>query len=114
MPNQFDRVFLSDEWHSWKWTHARKEHEDWFGDRNEPGEHYVKRPYGQARHEDIKLSPRSLDKMLFAMFGANPVFRGVAERIKEDRDREHERKMRETLESLARFTSLPDNENNKP
>jgi hypothetical protein len=92
---------LTDEWHPWEWTHARKQHADWFGDRIQPGEEYLKRRYGEAHHAYVKLSSRSLDRVLFVLFGANPLFEMIAERLKEVRARERDTQMRKALESMA-------------
>ena len=51
-----------------KWTTARKEHEDLFGDIIRPNEDYLKRErLGLGWGQEIKLSVRSMDKLLLAL-----------------------------------------------
>src|SRR6266496_1023835 len=47
-------AFASD-YSPWKFTHARKEHQDLFGEVIKPGEHYFKHERGSAFDDVVKL-----------------------------------------------------------
>lgn len=55
----------------WQWTHARKEHEDLFGEMVKPGDYYFKRKDGPAYGDVIKLSRLSMERLLVALFSGN-------------------------------------------
>src|SRR5688572_23343131 len=58
LPEMVDRInaFASD-YSGWKFTHARKEHQDLFGEVIKPGEYYFKHGSGPAFDDVVKLSP---------------------------------------------------------
>lgn len=103
MPRQFLEEYFSDEEFRemveklnglnpsvfpWKWTTARKEHEDLFGETIRNGEVYFKREIGVGWGDAIKLSRLSMERMLYALFSANPGLEGLAEEICEARLKE--------------------------
>jgi hypothetical protein len=94
---------LGTPWQPWKWTRARKEHTDWFGDRIEPGQDYLRRSYGPGFDECVKLSPRSVDLFLSALFAGNTVLEILGGRAKVIRDRKQADEMREALEATERY-----------
>src|SRR5439155_18285853 len=59
---------FASEYSPWKFTHARKEHRDLFGDVIKPGEYYFKHGSGPAFDDVIKLSAPSMEKLCFALF----------------------------------------------
>jgi hypothetical protein len=53
----------------WESSRAAKDHLDLFGDKIEDRDFYFKLKVGQAFHDVIKISRRSMDCLLFALFG---------------------------------------------
>ena len=72
-------------WAQWKWTRARKDHTDLFGEPIEEGEQYLNRVTGPGWGEDVKMSVSSMGRLLFAIFENNPVLRDVADKLAEAR-----------------------------
>ena len=71
----------------WKPTKARKNHEDAFGDEIQEGEMYFKRQYYQAWDSVLKLSRRSMDKLLFAVYGGNTDLEKFCEKLHETKSK---------------------------
>ena len=59
---------FASEYSPWKFTHARKEHQDLFREVIKPGEYYFKHGSGPAFDDVIKLSAPSMEKLCFALF----------------------------------------------
>ena len=91
---------LTDEWRQWKWTRARKEHEDLFGQTIRPGDEYLKRAYGAEFHEDVKLSRQSMSKMLHALFDGNLRLQTIAEHLHQEIEKDREQVMRNAVNSI--------------
>jgi hypothetical protein len=72
---------FASEYSPWKFTHARKEHEDLFGDVIKPGEYYFKHGSGPAFDDVIKLSASSMEKLCFAVFESAIFLKPMADRI---------------------------------
>jgi hypothetical protein len=83
----------------WQPTTARKAHEDHFGEAIQDGEVYFKRQVGAGWSDAIKLSRLSMERMLDALFSANPGLEGIAERI-------HEARQEEMREAHQRYSPL--------
>jgi hypothetical protein len=88
----------------WQRTKARKEHEDLFGETIRDGEIYIKRQVGAGWGDDIKLSRLSMERMLYALFPANPSLEGLAEEVIEARLKERQKAHRRfsPLNALSR------------
>jgi len=99
--NLVDRLnALTDKWRQWQWTQARKEHEDLFGDAIQPGDEYLKRNHGPAFHEHVKLSQRSMSRMLHAFFEGNPRLQAIAEYLHQRIEKDAEQAMRKAMNSF--------------
>ena len=79
-------AFASD-YSGWKFTHARKEHQDLFGEIIKPGEYYFKHGSGPAFDDVIKLSASSMEKLCFAVFESAVFLKPMADRILEKRQK---------------------------
>ena len=79
-------AFASD-YSPWKFTQARKEHEDLFGEVIKPGEHYFKYARGPAFDDVIKLSALSMEKLCFALFESAVFLKSIADQILEQRQK---------------------------
>ena len=73
-------AFASD-YSGWKFTHARKEHQDLFGEIIKPGEYYFKHGSGPAFDDVIKLSALSMEKLCFALFESAVFLKPIADQI---------------------------------
>jgi len=93
---------ISDQMLPWQETKARKEHVDLFGEAIRPGEYYFKRSTGPGFHEVVKLSPASMDRILYALFAGNLRLQRIAEYLMQ----EQFNKMREALNKFS--PPLPD------
>ena len=71
----------------WKFTHARKEHQDLFGEVIKPGEHYFKCQRGPAFDDVVKLSALSMEKLCFALFESAVFLKPLANQILKQRQR---------------------------
>ena len=71
----------------WKFTHARKEHQDLFGDVIKPGEYYFKHGGGPAFDDVIKLSAPSMEKLCFTLFESAVFLRPIADQILKQRQK---------------------------
>lgn len=91
---------LHDEYMQWEWTTARKKHTDLFGDIIEEREDYLKRSTGPAYDELLKLSQRSAERMLDALFDYNHIGTSLCERIAAERDRRHMEAMKSAVDAL--------------
>ena len=78
---------FASEYSPWKFTHARKEHQDLFGDVIKPGEYYFKHGSGPAFDDVIKLSASSMEKLCFAVFESAVFLKPLADRILEKRQK---------------------------
>jgi len=72
---------FASEYSPWKFTHARKEHQDLFGDVIKPGEYYFKHGSGPAWDNVIKLSASSMEKLCFALFESAIFLKPIADQI---------------------------------
>jgi hypothetical protein len=79
-------AFASD-YSGWKFTHARKEHQDLFGEIIKPGEYYFKHGSGPAFDDVIKLSALSMEKLCFALFESAIFLKPIADRILKQRQK---------------------------
>jgi hypothetical protein len=71
----------------WKVTHARREHQDWFGEVIKEGDHYFKYGRGPAFDEAIKLSALSMEKLCFALFESAVFLKPIADQILKQRQK---------------------------
>ena len=79
---------LYSDFYQWRFTTARKKHQDEFGDEIAEGEVYFKREYGSAWDEVLKLSRGSMEKMLYCVFNGNFRLEKICEElVKEKRKR---------------------------
>ena len=78
---------FASEYSPWKFTHARKEHQDLFGDVIKPGEYYFKHGSGPAFDDVIKLSALSMEKLCFALFESTLFLKPIADRILKQRQK---------------------------
>ena len=78
--------FASD-YSGWKFTHARKEHQDLFGDVIKPGDYYFKHGSGPAFDDVMKLSALSMEKVCFALFESTVFLKPIADRILKQRQK---------------------------
>ena len=78
---------FASEYSPWKFTHARKEHQDLFGDVIKPGEYYFKHGSGPAFDDVIKLSAPSMEKLCFALFESAVSLKPIADQILEQRQK---------------------------
>ena len=88
---------FASEYSPWKFTHARKEHQDLFGDVIKPGEYYFKHGSGPAFDDVIKLSALSMEKLCFALFESAIFLKPVADRILKQR----QKKMFQAMNKLS-------------
>src|SRR5206468_3243505 len=83
-----DRInAFASEYSPWKFTHAKKEHQDLFGDVIKPGEYYFKHGSGPAFHDVIKLSAPSMEKLCFALFESAVFLKPIADQILKQRQK---------------------------
>ena len=83
---------FASEYSPWKFTHARKEHQDLFGAVIKPGEYYFKHGSGPAFDDVIKLSALSMEKLCFALFESTVFLKPIADRILKQRQKRNGRK----------------------
>jgi hypothetical protein len=76
---------FSNDYSPWKFTRARIEHEDLFGEVIKPGEDYFKYQRGIA--DDVKLSILSMEKLCFALFESAVLLKPIADRILKQRQK---------------------------
>ena len=98
---------LSDRMQPWQETKARKEHVDLFGEKIYPGQYYFKRTLGPSFHNVVKLSQKSLDRVLFALFAGNTKLRHIAEYLQE-------RQLEEMREAFSKVTNPLSGRNTTP
>ena len=91
---------LTDEWRQWTWVRARKEHRDLFGNAIRPGTDYLRREYGPAPHENVKVSHRSMSRMLQALIGGNPRLQMISDYLRQRIERDRDQAMKKALKSL--------------
>ena len=96
-------AFVS-EYSPWKFTHARKEHQDLFGDVIKPGEYYFKHGSGPAFDDVIKLSALSMEKLCFALFESAVFLKPVADQILKQR----QKRMFKAMSKLSIFGNRND------
>ena len=78
---------FASEYSPWKFTHARKEHQDLFGDVIKPGEYYFKHGSGPAFDDVITLSAPSMEKLCFALFESAVFLKPIADQILKQRQK---------------------------
>src|SRR5437773_11808472 len=96
-------AFASD-YPGWKFTHARKEHQDLFGEVIKPGEYYFKHGSGPAFDDVIKLSAPSMEKLCFALFESAVLLEPIADQILKQR----QKRMFEVASKLSIFGNRKD------
>src|SRR5262245_36584565 len=69
------------EYSQWQTPCAQKEHTDEFGDHIKRNETYFKLQVGGAFDAVIKLSRRSMDKLLFVVVQRSPLLRHFADEL---------------------------------
>jgi len=72
---------FASEYSPWKFTHARKEHQDLFREVIKPGEYYFKHGGGPAFDDVVKLSALSMEKLCFALFESAVILKPIADQI---------------------------------
>ena len=83
-----DRInALASKYSPWKFTHARKEHQDLFGAVINPGEYYFKHGSGPGFDNVVKLSALSMEKLCFALFESAVFLRLIADQILKQRQK---------------------------
>ena len=93
-----DRInAFASEYSPWNLTHARKEHQDLFGDVIKPGEYYFKHGSGPAFDDVIKLSALSMEKLCFALFESAIFLKPLANQILKQR----QKKMFQAMNKLS-------------
>src|SRR5206468_9245115 len=95
---------FASEYSPWKFTHARKEHQDLFGDVIKPGEYYFKHGSGPAFDDVIKLSAPSMEKLCFALFESAIFLKPFADQILEQR----QKRMFDIASKLSMFGNRKD------
>lgn len=85
----------------WKTIHARKDHNDEFGDVIETGEEYFSRDIGIAWGDNLKLSIRSMDVLLTIFLCDNAFGNSVGTLLAQQQDLELHKKLREAAEKLG-------------
>src|SRR2546428_53677 len=78
---------FASEYSPWKLTHARKKHQDLFGDVIKPGEYYFKHGSGPAFDDVVKLSALSMERLCFALFESTVFLKPIADRILKQRQK---------------------------
>ena len=78
---------FASEYSPWRFTHARKEHQDLFGEVINPGEYYFKHGSGPAFDDVIKLSALSMEKLCFALFESAVFLKPIADQILKQRQK---------------------------
>ena len=70
-----------------QWSHSRAmyEYTDLFDDTIIAGENYYRLAMGGSRNNDVKLSRRSMERFLFALFAPGPDWEQEAEKAIDDR-----------------------------
>ena len=96
-------AFASD-YSGWKFTHARKEHQDLFGEIIKPGEYYFKHGSGPGFDDVIKLSALSMEKLCFALFESAVLLKPIADQILKQR----QKRMFEAASKLSIFGNRKD------
>ena len=100
-----DRInAFASEYSPWKFTQARKEHQDLFGEVINPGEYYFKHGSGPAFDDVIKLSASSMEKLCFAVFESAVFLKPMADRILEKR----QKRMFDIASKLSMFGNRKD------
>ena len=88
---------FASEYSPWKFTQARKEHQDLFGQVIKPGEHYFKYERGPAFDDVVKLSALSMEKLCFALFESAVLLKPIADQLLEQR----QKRMFEVMSKLS-------------
>ena len=96
--SRFDALFH--DWGNWGAVKARKDQTDLFGESIQTGETYYKRDYGASWDATIKLSRKSLELVMFAMFAGNLILEQVADKFVEAR-------LDYKREQMAKLPDLP-------
>ena len=90
---------FASEYSPWKFTHARKEHQDLFGEIIKPGEYYFKHGSGPPFDNVVKLSALSMEKFCFALFESAIFLKPIADQILKQR----QKKMFQVMSKLYIF-----------
>jgi len=93
-----DRInAFTSEYSPWKFTQARREHQDLFGEVIKQGDHYFKYGRGPAFDDVIKLSALSMEKLCFALFESAIFLKPIADQILKQR----QKKMFQAMSKLS-------------
>ncbi len=84
---------------AWKEYTARRSQIDFFGSHIEAGERYFRSNFGDTRAEYINLTPLSMDRLLFLVFGLNEPMRVHAASVRDMRAAEER-------EAMARVSAM--------
>ncbi len=84
---------IGSSFNEWRWTKARKQHDDEFNDIIEADQFYFKKQYGCGYDEVLKLSRASMEMLLFCLFNGNFAFERMCERWVE----ENKKRLREEI-----------------
>lgn len=68
----------------WSYSRAMYEYTDLFDDTIRAGEHYYRLAMSGSRSNDVKLSRRSMERFLFALFAPGPHWEKEAEQAVDD------------------------------
>jgi len=104
----FNRAFaafnaLFTHYDQWQVTHARKEHEDLFGEPIQSGEFYYKQQTGPAWDQVTKLSQLSMERVLYVVLACNPRLLALGERELAERQAQ----LRAAHERYSPLNNLP-------
>ena len=69
----------------WSRSRAMYDYDDLFDDKISAGEHYYRLAIGGSRSNAVKLSRRSMDRFLFALFALGPQWEKEAQQAVDDR-----------------------------
>jgi hypothetical protein len=92
----------------WKFTHARIEHQDLFGEMIKPGEHYFKCQRGPAFDDVVKLSALSMERFCFALFESAVYLKPLADQILKRR----QKRMFRAMSKVSIFANGKDEKRN--
>ncbi len=84
---------LLNPYREWRYTTAKKDHEDLFGVTIKEGEGYFKRDYGQAWDDVIKMSRESMDKFIHCLFNGDFHIQRLAEALQKNRIEEMQKEI---------------------
>ena len=87
---------LGGKYEPWKATQARKNHTDEFDEVIETGDYYYKKSSGQAFHDDVKLSKKSMGRFAYLYFVNSHGLENIADKV----IKRHEEELRKAMDGL--------------